>query len=396
MNTARNLGRRLLLRLLLVGVTTGFLGGYLGEKVLLRYGYHLPVEHIGPLFGVVLGLFIGFFTNAIARRMVLTYIHSLHEELGELGDIRPGLRQDLSLDDEASALYDLVDYEVSVLADDRQKLRKLVQEARETLDRCNLSEFDDLGDYEQLIDDRVHELQKIAEETAEFKDWFETSVKPIFSGQMDSFSFNGLEKFDGMVQFQKDIEGELEETKQTVRDLKQVIQPWKQGPGRLKEAIGRANEVIGEASKLFEQFPHEDLPEKTEKLRRATEEWNELARQIEQGVQRLSKASNQAETTISALQEQAEKATGPESVWNDIKENHKRADNKIDRLKDVVDDRWIESLEKQLESLKSQATWLTQTTQELKEELKKERNQVETLNDLMDTLADVVEKPDND
>lgn len=396
MSTPRTLGNRLLLRILLLGCIVGFLVGYAVEQTLLQYGHSLPYDHAGPLFGVVIGLITGYVSYLITRRVLLRYIHSLHDNLGELREIRPGLRDELSLDDEASALFDQIDYEVSILAEDRSKLRSLVEEAKETLEECSLPNANDYKQYERQVDERLDELKTMKRQAEQLQDWFESTAKPIFHGEMDSVSFDGLDEFDDLIRFHSNLRNRLETAREEIRGLKQVIQPWKKGPERLKEAIRSANDILEEAAELFREFPHEELPEKAESLRQETESWDELARQIEQGVQRLNEVSGGVDDTLDELRRTAEEMDPPEQLWTNVKDGCQRADNRIDRLNETMDESWLEKVETHLDQLETQASWLTRTTRDVKETLKEERKQVDTLNDLLDTLESVVGQTDSD
>jgi uncharacterized phage infection (PIP) family protein YhgE len=396
MKSSRPLGQKLLLRLLLVGAIVGFLLGWLGDT-LHQYGTFLVFEGgQGPMIGVAVGLLMGIISYAVARRMVLRYVHSLHDDLGQLSDIRPSRRENLNLDGEASALHEAVSTEVSLLEEDRSRLASLVEETRETLRDCS---FDSLSRYEDAIDtldQRLGVLENVREELSDFHQWFDDELRPIMRGRLEGVDSGQLDSFDGMIEFQEELADRVEKARDEVRGLQQVIQPWKDGPEQIRSTINQANEVIGEASEVFEEFPDEDLVNRAEELRRETQSWDNLAERIEQGVQRLNAVSNGVETTLTDLKEQTEDREPPRETWSRIKDLCQEADNKLKRITEASDVEWFQTAEDGFGRLRDETKDMIEQTQYLKQILKEERDQVEEINDLMKRIENIIGSEDGD
>ncbi|MFP4687460.1 MAG: hypothetical protein ACLFN5_05050, partial [bacterium] len=130
MNPRKYLGIRFLLRLFLGGAIAGFLVGYIFEKGAEELDFIYLTPNSGPILGVTMGLILAVVTYLIASRSLFDYVTALRDELAAVGDLPFGFEEDLSLADQAGAVYGLLEYEIERLNRERKRMALLSKNSR--------------------------------------------------------------------------------------------------------------------------------------------------------------------------------------------------------------------------------------------------------------------------
>ncbi|GEM_PF-5968910 len=382
MRAGKKFGFKFLLILIFWGVIAGFIVGYLAEIGL----DHLDYPVIEPYAGAPLGAGIGFVMALLAyltcRRALFDYITDLREELAAIGELPFGIDEDLNLSDQASAFYGLFEYEVSKLAEYRDRLNELSDQSKRVIEEAGRRDMSPLRRYLELLDEKLDKVAAVDRDLESIQTWIQDEILPVSQVDFDPLELEQMEEFEGMIDFQQDLEKTLQEAERRVKEAKNVVLPWGEGPGKIREGIEQANQLLLDMSELFREFPSETLPEQAETLRQHTQRWDRLAEKIEDGYKSLVNTLNDSHTALQAFSRQASSSTPPPSVWKNLKDELSAVDNKINRLRELTGDNWTVSLRSHVDDLRDQIYWIKEALHELREETKSEVDTVSALDGL--------------
>ncbi len=391
MNPGKHLGLRFLLRVLVGAGIFGFVVGYLIQAAADEYELVILTPYAAPVLGVAVGLVVAVVVYIIARRSLYQYVVNMRDKLANVGDLPFGIDDDLKLEDQAKTLYGLFEYEVSRLNDHRRRMHKLSDRARETLKKAKNREKAPLETAIMLIKNRLEEVSQVSRRLKQLEDWIDDTVAPVAEEEVNDLQLDDISQFDRLVDFQEEIESRLRKAAEKLKNLQKVTSPWEKGPGQLREATGQANSLIFEMAELFQKFPTPELPEKAEKLRRQTADWEELAEKIEKGLQTIDRNITNSIDTVEDLHSSACRAGEPLSIWEGVKEDINSVDNKVKQLRKMTGSHWIDSLNKQLRNMKTQAEWLDNSLRELLEEFEAEAQVVDELDSMAAELGELID-----
>ncbi|MFB6355401.1 MAG: hypothetical protein ABEJ65_02670 [bacterium] len=391
MNPGRKLGSALLVRVLFAGALSGFFAGYLIEEIFQRSGYELILSSSGPFLGVLTGLLTGVTIYLIVQRKLLEYVTGIRDELAQTGDLPMGFEDDLNLEDQSKAVFDLVQYEVSLVSEKREEFDQLFEEASPVLRSINQHEKPPMDEYVTLMENRKEELTRLVDQLESNVDTFQNAISPLFSnGEIDVSDVEELDPVKSVLDYQKKVAEDLRELRSDFHTLQQRVRAWEKGKDQLREAISDANELLLDTSELYERFPDTDLPDRAEQLRQQTQEWQELADQIENGVENLTNGITRATDHVEELEQQARESARGETVWNNIKATVENVDKQIDRFEQAFESGWANNCSEQLETLETHGEWLCRTVRELREDVESEQEYLDDMIDLVDRISRVI------
>ncbi len=395
MNPGKHLGLRFFLRVLVGAGIFGFVVGYLVQALVNEYQLTILTPYAAPALGVGIGLVVAALIYLIARRSLYEYVIHMRDKLANVGDLPFGIDDDLKLEEQAKTLYGLFEYEVSRLNEHRKRMHNLSDRARQTLQKAKEREEAPLQTAIMMIKNRLEEVSRVRQRLEQLEDWIDETVAPVAEAEVDELQLDDISRFDRLVDFQEEVESRLREAAKQLDDLQKVTAPWEKGPGQLRAATEEANSLIFEMAELFQKFPTEDLPHKAEELRQQTEKWENLAEKIEKGLQSIERNVNNSLDTVEQLHSKACRAGEPATIWEGVKGEINSVDNKVKQLRKMTGSHWIDSLNKQIGNMKSQAEWLNSSLAELLEELEKEARVIEELDTMAAELSELIDSGDN-
>ncbi len=388
MRAGKKFGFKFLLILIFWGIIAGFIVGYLVEIGLDHLDYPVIEPYAGAPIGAGIGFVMALLAYLTCRRVLFDYITDLREELATIGELPFGIDEDLNLPDQASAFYGLFEYEVSKLAEYRDRLHELSDHSKRVIEDAGRRDMSPLRRYLELLDEKLDKVAAVDRDLESIQSWIQDEILPVAQVDFDPLELEQMEEFESMIEFQQDLEKTLQEAERRVKEAKNTVLPWGEGPEKLRDGIEQANQLLLEMSELFREFPTETLPEQAETLRQHTQRWDRLAEKIEDGFNSLVDSLDSSHSALSDFSKQASRATPPPSVWKNLKDELTAVDNKVNRLRELTGENWTSSLKNHVKKLRDQIYWIEEALHELREETKAE---VETVSAL-DGLAAELEK----
>lgn len=391
MDTGKKFGLRFLFKLLLWGVVFGFVVGYLAEVGLEELGYPVIKPYFGAPLGITLGVVLAAVTYLASLRTIYDYITDLREKLANVGDLPFGIEEDKRLRDQASAFYELFDYEVAKLSEYRNKLERLSDLSKKSIEAADSRERAPLESYVQLLEEKFQHVNQLKQKVDRMESWIQDSVLPVVRVELEELDLENLDNFEEMIEFQSELQSRFRETTRAIESLREEVKPWREGADRLRDSIETANELLLDMSDTFQEFPDDTLVEQAEELRQHTRRWERLAERIESGYDSLQESFDGSLNSLQQVTDRANRATPPASVWKNVKEDLLDADNKVNQLKDLTQQHWVKNLEKQIDEFREQAEWLEDSLHQLRDEMKQEAETVDNLDKLAAELEEFVD-----
>jgi len=387
MNPKKYLGLRFLLRLLLGGAVAGFLTGYIFERGAGEFDIVVMTSNSGPILGLLIGLVVAVVAYLIASYSLFDYVTAMRDRLAAVGDLPFGFEEDLSLSDQAGAVYGLLEYEIERLNKERKSMARLSSSSRRVIDEAKNRDRVPFKKILALLENHTEEAKIIKRHARQLRDWVKDEVLPAVQVDFEDLRIDNADSFEDMIRFQQEIDNNLNTAVKSLARLENAVKPWEEGPPLVRGAVSEANQLIFEMSEVFRKFPSEELPENAEKLRLCTQDWESMAGKIERGVETLKNSLNRVNELMQELSRRSRNSVEPLETWEEIKGELNKVDNKVKQLKEATGENWLRNLVKQIKKLEEQAEWFDNKVSRLQKQLKKEAEIVKDLDELAKDLA---------